>query len=84
MCAHKKRFDYSIINLIEELIDSKKFNKQIKVHIDEAHAYIPAYRQNIIQINNLEIVERIQAYTATPFSMWNDDSPLFNKIYVGK
>jgi hypothetical protein len=82
MCAHKKRFDESMIDLINELTDSVKFTKQIKIHIDEAHEYFPPYRNKIIEINDLEIVERIHAYTATPFSMWSEDHQLFNKIYV--
>ena len=82
MCAHKKRFEESIIDLITVLTDSITFTKKIKIHIDEAHAYIPSYRDKIIIINDFEIVERIYVYTATPFSMWIDNHPLFNKIYV--
>jgi len=87
MCAHHKRFDESIIQLIDELRDSKSFHKKIVIHIDEAHAYVPRYREEILRMNNFPCVERIYMYSATPFNIWvREDDPkeddLFKRIYV--
>ena len=86
MCAHPKRFDHSIIELIEELYDSKSFNKNIVIHIDEAHAYVPSYREQILEMNSFSIVERIYMYTATPFNLWVEEHErehdLFKRIHI--
>ena len=87
MCAHHKRFDESIIQLIDELHDSKSFHKKIVIHIDEAHAYVPRYREEVLKMNNFSCVERIYMYSATPFNIWvREDDPreddLFKHIYV--
>ena len=87
MCAHPKRFDQSILELIAELNDSKKFKSQIVIHIDEAHAYVPTWRGEIIQMNCFPIIERIYMYTATPFNLWIDThdafgDELYKRIYI--
>jgi hypothetical protein len=86
MCAHPRRFDYSILELIDELNDSKSFNKKIMIHIDEAHAYVPPYREQILDMNNYSCVERIYMYTATPFNLWVDEHEmchdLFKRIHI--
>ena len=51
MCAHPKRFDESIIELLEEIEDSPRIKRNVIIHIDEAHAYVPPYRENIIEMN---------------------------------
>jgi len=87
MCAHYKRFDSSILELLHELHDSKSFHKKIVIHIDEAHAYVPIYRKQVLMMNNYSCVERIYMYSATPFNIWvREDDPredeLFKRIYV--
>lgn len=88
MCAHPKRFDVSIIDLLEEIEESSKINRQVIIHIDEAHAYIPAYRDKIAEMNEISITERIYMYSATPFSIWcseasvHETEQLFKNIYV--
>lgn len=88
MCAHPKRFDASIIELLEEIEESSKLNRQVIIHIDEAHAYIPAYREKIVAMNEISITERIYMYSATPFSIWCSEASvhkteqLFKNIYV--
>ena len=59
MCAHKKRFDDSIIDLINELIDSKKFTKQIKIHIDE-HKRIIGVFDKVLRIENIPLISEAQ------------------------
>ena len=86
MCAHPRRFDHSILELIDELNDSKSFNKKIVIHIDEAHAYVPPYRQQILEMNGFSCVERIYMYTATPFNLWVEgherQHDLFKRIHI--
>ena len=88
MCAHPKRFDESIIELLEEIEDSKRIQKKVVIHIDEAHAYVPAFRDKIVEMNAVNITERIYMYSATPFSIWSDESSvheteqIFKNIYV--
>ena len=86
MCAHPKRFDQSILELIDELNDSKSFNKKIVIHIDEAHAYVPPYREQILEMNSFSSVERIYMYTATPFNLWVEEHErehdLFKRIHI--
>ena len=83
MCAHPKRFDESIIQLLEILEDSKKFNKNVTIHIDEAHEYVPPHRSRIIEMNDFDIVDRIYMYSATPFKIWDSyGAKLFQNIWV--
>ena len=88
MCAHPKRFDSCIIDLVTEIADSRKIRKQVIIHIDEAHAYVPAWRTKVIQMNDAEVTERIYMYSATPFAIWTkegtttDEEQLFENIFV--
>jgi len=86
MCAHPKRFDKSILELIDELDDSKSFTKKIVIHIDEAHAYVPPYREQILTMNSYQTVERVYMYTATPFNLWVEEHErqhdLFKRIHI--
>jgi hypothetical protein len=88
MCAHPKRFDESIIELLEEIEDSSKIRRNVIIHIDEAHAYVPPYREQIIEMNMNSVTERIYMYSATPFSIWCSEASvhmveqLFKNIYV--
>lgn len=81
LCAHKKRFEQSILDLLEEIDDSKNLRKSVIIHIDEAHAYIPTYREKIIEMNEYSITHRIYMYSATPFSIWGDQQ-IFRNIYI--
>ena len=86
MCAHPKRFDQSILELIEDLHFDTRFTKKIVVHIDEAHAYVPSYRDQILKMNSYTTVERIFMYTATPFNLWVEEHErqhdLFKRIHI--
>lgn len=83
MCAHRVRFTQSITHLLNLLRSTKELRKKVIIHIDEAHAYIPAFRNEVNQMNNYELVEQIYCYSATPFRMWGDNShEIFKKIYV--
>ena len=83
MCAHKKRFTESIFQLLTLLKSTVSMTKKVIIHIDEAHAYIPSFRNQVIKMNEHSLVEQIYCYSATPFNVWKDDSHLvFKKIYV--
>lgn len=85
-CAHPKRFRQSISDLIEEIDDSRRINKFISIHIDEAHAYVPSYSDDITSINSQEIIDRIYMYSASPFKIWvpknSRGNDIFKNIYV--
>ena len=86
MCAHHKRIDKDITKLLDIFQDSKSFNEEIRIHIDEAHAYVPCHRDRLIEINNIDIVEKIYFYSATPFNIWQENymncNSLFKNIYI--
>ena len=86
MCAIHKRIDRDITKLLNIFEDSKSFNKEIRIHIDEAHAYVPCHRDRLIEINNIDIVEKIYFYSATPFNIWQENymkcNSLFKNIYI--
>lgn len=88
MCAHPKRFDISIHDLLAEINADMRLQKKVVIHIDEAHAYVPGYRHQIVEMNNEEVTERIYMYSATPFSIWvqeasvMDGDQLFKEIFV--
>lgn len=90
MCGHQKRFTKTIKKIILKLNDSKSFNKKIILHIDEAHEYVPKYRKEILELNNMDIVNRIILYSATPFKIWHNDNKekdieiikLFSYMYI--
>ena len=88
MCAHKKRFDDSILELLEEIQDSMKIKKQVVIHIDEAHKYVPMFRDKVVDMNSLDITDRIYLYSATPFNIWTNEASvyktdqLFKEIYI--
>jgi len=88
MCAHPKRFDESIIDLLSEIEDSRKNVRDVVIHIDEAHAYVPAWRDKVVIMNSLNVTRRIYMYSATPFSIWTNErsvhttEQLFKNIYI--
>lgn len=86
MCAHHKRFDESILDLLSEVSADIRLNKQVIIHIDEAHEYVKWYRPKVVMMNENSITERIYMYTATPFSLWeregSDITGLFEQIFV--
>lgn len=85
MCAHKIRFTRSITGLLELLGSTTNMNKKIIIHIDEAHKYIPSFRDEVYSMNEVDMVERIYCLSGTPFKMWEPDNPqheIYQKIYV--
>jgi hypothetical protein len=83
-CAHEKRIRFSIPELLERASDSISFNHRFKIHVDEAHKYIPANRDNVRNYNELDIVDSIIGYSATPDGIWSDNVTdiLFHKILI--
>jgi hypothetical protein len=88
MCAHPKRFDVSIIELLNEIEDSGSISKPVIIHIDEAHAYVPSWRDQVVEMNNMSVTERIYMYSATPFNIWTNPysvrgtDQLFQNIWI--
>ena len=81
LCAHTKRFSNSIPNILKNY--PHWFKGQFKIHIDEAHKYIPENRDYVRLYNELDIVESIVGYSATPDSIWTSKKSdiLFHKIF---
>lgn len=84
MCGHPIRFDCSIIELLNEIEDSSSMKKQVIIHIDEAHAYVPTYRDKVVEMNNMSVTERIYMYSATPFNIWTNIHSVINKDQLFK
>jgi hypothetical protein len=82
MCAHPVRFKNTIGELLLNLVDSRSFNKNIIIHIDEAHAYIEKNREIITDWNKSPIVSNIICYTGTHLKLWKKDDILWNNIYI--
>jgi hypothetical protein len=85
-CANTKRMRESLPKLIDRALDSRRTsNKKFKIHIDEAHKYIPENRDSIKLFNSYDNVESIIGYTATPYKIWArtlKTDPLFYKIFI--
>lgn len=85
-CAHEKRFRNSIPQLLRfaAMLDTRIFNRRFKIHIDEAHKYIPENSDYVRIYNELDIVDSIIGYSATPDGIWSDKvtDPLFHKILI--
>lgn len=84
MCAHPKRFDSSIIELLNEIEDSSSIKKSVIIHIDEAHAYVPKWRNQVVEMNNMSVTERIYMYSATPFNIWTNIHSVISKDQLFK
>jgi hypothetical protein len=82
MCAHHKRFQGSIAHLLDAITDSRDLNKNVVIHIDEAHKYVPMYRNEVAVMNDFDKVNRIFMYTATPFNIWQERDPLYDRIFI--
>jgi hypothetical protein len=87
MCSNPKRYENSLPELLDLLKDSNSFKKSVIIHIDEAHAYVPSFRKEIVELNKLDIVERIYLYSATPFKAWvktnvKSDYDLFKHLFI--
>jgi hypothetical protein len=86
-CAHKKRFSESLREIFTAMEDSIQFaqmKRKFKLHIDEAHKYIPENRNDVRMFNQSKIVSKIVGYSASPdpiFTMVPTDH-LFNSIYI--
>lgn len=81
-CAHNKRFKDSIPKILKNY--PHWFKRQFKIHIDEAHKYIPENSNWVRFYNELDIVDSIIGYSATPDGIWTKDctDPLFHKILI--
>lgn len=85
-CAHEKRIRESLPQLFTATADSKSLeNRKFTIHIDEAHVYIPANRENVRDFNALPSVVKITGYTATSIPIYNKsdrNDALFYKIHI--
>ena len=84
-CAHEKRIRESLPQLFTATADSKSLeNRKFTIHIDEAHVYIPANRENVRDFNALPSVVKITGYTATSIPIYATDrnDALFYKIHI--
>ena len=84
-CAHEKRFRDSIPSLLSECADSMTLRvMQFMLHIDEAHAYIRSYREEVRHFNEMENVVHIYGYTGSPDPIFDptEQDPLYTRIEV--
>ena len=89
-CAHDTRINDSLPLLFEISAGHEIFtrnNRKFKLHIDEAHAYIPPHRKQIQIFNDSPIVKNIIGYTGTPNKIWvdtivNSSDKIFRKILI--
>ncbi len=84
-CAHEKRFRDSIPELLDACADSMTLRSiQFSIHIDEAHAYINSYREEVRRFNDMKNVVSIIGYTGSPNPIWDPkgNDPLFGRIVV--
>jgi len=82
MCAHYKRFYKSILELLPKL---EKYKKQVVIHIDEAHIYVPSYRKQVSEMNSYDFVDKMYLYSATPFKILDEgikSEELFRLLYI--
>jgi hypothetical protein len=71
-CSNKVRFE-DITTLLLDCYDSKSLsNLKFFLHIDEAHKYIPSYREYIRKFNKSKNVDTIFGYTATPDGIFDE------------
>ena len=77
-CANTLRIRDSIPLLLA------KTAHKFKIHIDEAHKYIPENKEQIRSFNNSFAVNEIVGYSASPDDIWSLSSTdqLFHKILV--
>ena len=83
-CSNKARFK-DIKTILETCEDSKALsNLKFLIHIDEAHKYIPSFREYIRQYNISRNVDTIFGYTATPDKIFDEKckDPLFSLITI--
>jgi hypothetical protein len=86
-CAHDIRIRESIPSVLEIAEDSqafKEYNRKFRIHVDEAHKYIPENREYIREYNASPIVTSIVGYSGTPDDIWEikKKDPLFNNIPI--
>ena len=85
-CAHFSRIRTSIPDIIlsaSERVSSRGKTRKFVIHIDEAHAYIPRYRDNITDFNDSPLVAKIIGYSASPDPIWSpSDGEMFKSILI--
>lgn len=86
-CSHTKRFREDILDILDYFKDSKDFENRggrFRIHMDEAHKYIPENREYIRKLNNHEMVSKMIGYSASPDPIFtpNPSDTIFNNIYI--
>ena len=86
-CSHTKRFREDILEILDYFKDSKYFENRggrFRIHIDEAHKYIPENREYIRKMNNHDLVSKMIGYSASPDPVFtsNSSDTIFNNIYI--
>ncbi len=82
LCSNKTRIEKSVPELLHILEDSKSFKRDVRIHFDEAHEYIPSNREVVTALNDMDIVHEIIGYSASPKKIWIDYHPLFGSLYI--
>jgi hypothetical protein len=83
-CAHINKIRKNLPIILKF---SKVFGSIFKIHIDEAHKYIPANRKEIGIYNEFDNVISIIGYTGTPNKIWvdeikNSNDKLFHRMKI--
>ena len=81
LCANQTRIRRDIPKLLEILMQLSN-PRNICIHIDEAHIYIPENRSQILDMYNMNHVVEIIGYSASPEKIWNPFHPVFGNIYI--
>jgi hypothetical protein len=81
VCGNQKRFN-DITDIVSKLNNNYSKIKQIYIYYDELHSYItPLLREQIRNINNLNVVKSIVGLTATPDKIFETEG-FFKKLNV--
>jgi len=82
VCAHSSKIRKGVPSLLRFLAGLRNFNRDVKIHIDEAHKYIPENRESVLEMHNMPIVKEILGYSASPKNIWVPYHPVFGNMYI--
>jgi len=82
VCAHSSKIRKQIPSLLRLLGGLRNFTRDVKIHIDEAHKYIPENRESVIDMHNMPIVKEITGYSASPKNIWVPYHSIFGNMYI--
>jgi hypothetical protein len=79
-CAHYSRIMTSLPELIRLISISNEYS--FVIHVDEAHKYIKEYRSYFDRLLSLPNIQKLYAYSASPFPIWKSDNKYFSHILI--